>query len=36
MRDVIYMNAARRNVRGDEYTANTIFEALQRFVPLAL
>lgn len=36
MRDIIHMNPARRHVGGDQYTVNTIFEALQRFVPLAL
>ena len=36
MRDVIDVDAARGDVGSDEYTAITIFEALERVIPLAL
>ncbi len=36
VRNVIDVNPARRHVGGDQYAANTILEALQRFVPLLL
>ena len=36
MRDVIHMDSACRHVGGHQYTVNTVFEALQRIVALAL